>query len=120
MIRLFVWTGVIVLAVVPWMTYQPHSHWAKVVWIPFSTPPEITARDVLGNLLLYVPFGYLLSRAGSWRPALGTVCLVAAVLSIATELTQVYSHSRFPSATDVLLNVVGAVSGCLLSRNRQT
>lgn len=112
--RLAAWIGIIVLVVVPWGSYEPHPHWARVVWIPLSTPPALTVWDVGINLLLYGPFGYFFVRARpgrAWR-----VVAAAALLSAVTELTQVYSHGRFPSATDVLLNTVGAWAGYRLGR----
>ena len=42
----------------------------------------------------------------------------AVLLSSATEWTQVYSHTRFPSTTDVSCNVIGAVLGRLVADRR--
>jgi glycopeptide antibiotics resistance protein len=114
-LRVAGWTAVIVLVVVPWGgAYQPHPHWTRVVWIPFSTPPPLTAWDVVVNLLLYVPFGYLFARV---RPAWTWPVVSAAVLlSVATEFAQVYSHGRFPSITDVILNTAGAIAGLAVGR----
>jgi VanZ family protein len=39
---------------------------------------------------------------------------VALALSLAGEAVQIYTHSRFPSATDVVCNVIGAVAGAFL------
>lgn len=105
------WVVLILTIVVPWRDLQNHTHWAKVQWIPFVTPP-IKTLDVVGNVLLYVPFGFLFPR-GRWVPI-----AAALVLSVATEWTQLYSHSRFPSLTDVTCNVMGAAIGALLSRRR--
>jgi glycopeptide antibiotics resistance protein len=106
---LVLWTAVILLAVVPWTSYQDHSHWARVQWIPFVTPP-IKLRDLVANVLLYVPFGYWSMRLGA-RPRAWRGLVLAAVLSLGTEFTQVYSHGRFPSLTDVVCNVTGAWLG---------
>lgn len=38
---------------------------------------------------------------------------MAFVMSLLGEWSQVYSHSRFPSATDVVCNVIGAVAAAL-------
>jgi glycopeptide antibiotics resistance protein len=99
----------ICLCVVPWPDLQDHSHWFKVQWIPFVSPP-IKWQDLAANVALYWPFGYLFVRQArrlSWRWA--AVC--ALLLSVATEWTQLYSHSRFPSSTDVTCNVMGAAVG---------
>jgi glycopeptide antibiotics resistance protein len=110
---------IIAALVVPWESFEPHSHWSRVAWVPFSTPPPVTARDLIFNVLLYVPFGYLFARlrvGGSW---VVLTCLSGAVvLSCGTELLQVYSHGRFPSATDVVMNIAGAYVGLRLARRR--
>jgi glycopeptide antibiotics resistance protein len=113
---IFVCVLVIAGVVLPWSSFQPHSHWGRVVWLPFSTPPPLTARDVIVNVLLYVPFGFLYAwpRPGSARVFLWSA-VWAASLSIATEWTQVFSHARFPSATDVLLNTIGSAMGVALA-----
>jgi len=41
----------------------------------------------------------------------------AFVLSVTSEFTQVYSHWRFPSATDVSCNMIGAWFGVLCARH---
>ena len=111
---LVLWVGVILLVVVPWRSYQDHSHWARVQWIPFTTPP-IKARDIIGNILLYVPLGYWAMRRLGARHVWRAVAFGFA-LSVATEFTQVYSHGRFPSLTDVTNNVCGAWFGTRLGR----
>lgn len=91
-----------------------HSHWARVVWIPFLSPPY-RAFDIVANTLLYVPLGSSLTvglgRGGrrGWA-----VVGLAGLLSVGTEWTQLYSHGRWPSLTDVSCNVLGAWVGWLL------
>jgi glycopeptide antibiotics resistance protein len=105
---------------VPWTSAQDHAHWSRVVWVPFTTPPPLTIPDVLLNVVLYVPFGWIHARAGARRRPRGVSGAVgwAAALSLATEATQVYSHGRFPSMTDVTLNGLGALAGALAARRR--
>ena len=102
--------GLIFYFVLPWRSYQDHSHWQRVQWVPFASPP-VRLRDVIGNILLYVPFGFYttasIRRRGVWKWGMG--CALA--LALATELTQVYSHRRFPSMQDVLMNCLGAALG---------
>lgn len=104
----------------PWGSYQPHPHWSRVVWVPFTTPPPLTVPDVLLNVVLYAPFGWLSARRGAKGRARAAAWAVfwAVVLSAATEATQVYSHGRFPSMTDVTLNAAGALGGALAARRR--
>jgi glycopeptide antibiotics resistance protein len=113
---LTLWTVLIALAVVPWANYQHHSHWQRIGWIPFGSP-EVRLRDIILNVLLYAPWGYFCAR--SLRDGAGRIWLVigfAAALSITTEASQLYSHGRFPSATDVASNMLGAYAGAILAR----
>lgn len=114
--RLPLWTLVIAACVVPWWGFQWHSHWSRVSWWPFVTGP-LRLRDVAVNLLLYMPFGWFFVLGRPWArsrliAAVGTGLLV----SLFTELTQVYSHGRFPSATDVVMNTLGTLAGGLAAR----
>ncbi len=112
---LLLWTGVILLVVVPWTSYQDHTHWARVQWIPFVSFP-IKLSDIVGNVLLYVPFGYLSMQVGP-VPRAGRAVALAFLLSFSTEYSQLYSHGRFPSTTDLTCNVFGAWLG---TRRRAT
>jgi glycopeptide antibiotics resistance protein len=104
------WIALTVAVVVPWGDFQGHTHWRKVAWIPFVSPP-VRMTDVVGNVLLYVPFGYGYRRLFRNRSTIWPGMLLAATLSLATEATQLYSHWRFPSATDVSANLLGALCG---------
>src|SRR5262245_13299122 len=108
---LWSWILVVIVVVVPWTTFQNHTHWSNVTWIPFSRMP-MKWGDAIRNVLLYVPFGYLASRQKG-RIQLWRIAAYALALSVATEFTQVFSHGRFPSATDVTCNVAGAVLGAV-------
>lgn len=115
---LALWTGLVVLVVVPWGSFQDHTHWARVGWVPFLSLP-VSVGDILRNILLYLPWGYLYARQphdarGSvWRAA-----GYALALSVATEATQLLSHGRFPSTTDVTCNVAGAWGGAVWAHTR--
>ena len=114
-LRAFCWILVIVIGVVPWFSMTNHAHWPRIGWIPFSSPP-IRPRDIALNAALYLPLGFFWSprrATATWRHAAG-VALWACCLSAATELTQVYSHGRFPSMTDVTMNTLGAWAGAEL------
>jgi glycopeptide antibiotics resistance protein len=113
---LALWTGLIVLVVFPWFHYQNHTHWQRVAWIPFVSPP-IKIRDIVVNLLLYAPWGYFGARAMRSRQVWVVVAL-AAMLSLVTEWSQLYSHGRFPSATDLTCNILGACAGAMYERSR--
>ena len=97
----------------PWGDMVGHSHWTRVRWIPFKTGP-FRVLDIAGNLLLCVPIGaaagYLFSRG------VLAAALLSLAISVGAEVTQVYSHRRFPSGTDVFCNVAGAVAAAEVVR----
>ena len=98
----------------PWGDFQGHTHWHAVGWIPFVSPP-VRPLDVLQNVLLLVPLGFFSgvgARSGS--RALWTGLALAFAVSLAGEWTQLYSHGRFPSATDLSANLMGAALGAAI------
>jgi glycopeptide antibiotics resistance protein len=112
-LRLLLWVLVILVCVVPWLSFQDHPHWTRVNWVAFSQP--FRRRDILLNIALYVPIGLFWTRGASSRLRDVLTCsIAAAILSVATETTQIYSHSRFPSMTDLVTNTLGATLGALV------
>jgi glycopeptide antibiotics resistance protein len=107
-----VWSALIVAATVPWTSVVGHTHWQKVQWIPFRSPP-IKLFDVLVNVALYLPFGYQFVRAFPPRARAWQAAALAAALSLVVEWTQLYSHSRFPSVQDVVCNALGSWVGAI-------
>jgi glycopeptide antibiotics resistance protein len=117
--RTLAWAGLVVastlvlVAAFPWGDLQDHSHWSRIGWVPFVSRP-VRLGDMALNTLLCAPMGGLSGRLFR-RPLLMAFGLSLA-LSITAEWSQVYSHTRFPSATDVTCNVAGAVLAAALSR----
>ena len=104
------WAAAVLLATLPLGDFQNHTHWYKVGWIPFVTPP-VRVGDILGNVAMYVPFGLLQKRLSTRAKTVGIVAGDALLLSFFCETTQLYSHTRFPSSTDLVCNVLGAFIG---------
>jgi glycopeptide antibiotics resistance protein len=111
------WVVAIGLVSLPFESFQTHSHWDKIGWIPFYSWP-VRPLDIVQNILLYMPLGYLAVPAARPRThvSFSRVALEAFVLSLAMEVSQDFSHSRFPAATDLVCNVAGALLGALLGR----
>jgi glycopeptide antibiotics resistance protein len=105
-----VWCVAILLGSVPFIDAQTHPLWTRVRWIPFWT---WNVKDAVVNILLYVPLGFFFKRE---RHAVSTVVGFAAVLSLAAELSQLFSHSRFPATTDVVCNIIGASAGAFIAQ----
>ena len=108
--QIALWLIVIAIAAAtfPW-DWQDHPHWGKVAWVPFSTG-IVRPIDLLLNVALYFPLGFLLSSK-STRSRFATALVAGLLLSTLLELTQVWSHLRFPSATDIVMNVLGSLIG---------
>ena len=80
-----------------------------VEWAPELHKPT----DMLANFGYYVLFGVVATRLGA--TPLTAIC-AAAGFSLLTELSQIFSMSRHPSATDLVVNTAGAVAGVILIR----
>ncbi len=80
--------------------------WPSLTFLDTS----ISRSDITNNLLLYLPLGIALVRAGLPR------CIaVAGGLSVLAELLQFGYVSRDPSPVDVASNVTGALVGFVLA-----
>ena len=108
---LIVWLVLFALLVLPWRDLQDHPHWYKVAWIPFRSPVRLL--DIAVNVAAFVPFGVLAAlSSGTIRRWHWPLVLIAAfLLASGAEAAQLFSHWRFPSATDVASNVIGAALG---------
>lgn len=111
--------AVIAVADFPFNDAQSHPHWERVRWLPAYVSPAIHLRDVVGNLGLGVPAG--LSFAALYAASPAAAGLAVAPVALLAEWSQVYSHSRYPTASDVALNVAGAAiaAAMLAARLRQ-
>ena len=108
--------GAIGAMVLPLTNFQGHSHWAKVVWIPFGERSPALS-DVLANILLFIPFGLcaVQSRSGSSRKLTVQTTVFALLLSASGEFFQIFCHNRVPSMTDVCTNTFGAFLGATIA-----
>lgn len=97
-------------ATMPWHDFQTHTHWPRVQLIPFVTPP-VRLRDILVNIAMYWPLGFLFVRQSVHNRSWLGAAFFALGLSLLTEWTQLYSHSRFPSLTDTTCNIIGTILG---------
>lgn len=72
--------------------------------------------EILLNVMLFLPLGFVGRRLPGWgggRPAWWAV--VGGGLSLVGESAQLFLAGRYPTATDVLANAIGAVLGAWLS-----
>jgi VanZ family protein len=98
---------------------------ARVQLFPFQAGVKnFSLLDVVSNVLLFIPFGFLLSGSGvwnarrSWVLRVGTSGLLTLMFTAAIELGQLFSPGRTSSGIDVEAGVggalIGAVAACLL------
>ena len=121
------------------LTASPADAWRHLsdslqCW-PFVPHQHVSKADILSNLLLYVPAGFLLTACKSarrrrlrsipdGRGATLTAALASAGLCMAISATvesvQLFSQSRIASAQDLLMNSIGgamgALAGCICGR----
>ena len=72
------------------------------------------AREVILNVLLYMPLGYLLPFVSRKlrRPSL--ITLIGFLCSLATELGQMYSRLGYFQVDDLVCNTIGTLIGGLI------
>ena len=109
---------IIVVCSFPWWVESPE--FGRVRWIPFLDvlrSPHRMLRDAIANCLLYIPLGfaYARTRGDSGVALVCEAALVGLLLSVTCELYQVFSPVRFPTMTDVLMNVIGASVGASIA-----
>jgi VanZ family protein len=87
----------------------------------FFPPPQSVfdnrnrLRDAILNYVCFIPLGYFLDVFNRRRSPLTPVGVCAA-LSLTVELLQIVISTRFPSASDLLLNTLGAATGVWCGR----
>jgi glycopeptide antibiotics resistance protein len=114
--------AILAATLLPWSNFVGHAHWAQVQWVPFDGH-RLDWFDIAANVGLFVPFGYF---AGGFLSAVLPekktllVLVAATLLSTSAEFLQIYSHSRFPSATDICCNLLGAALGLMLAAGRSS
>ncbi len=112
------------LLIVAYASLQPFRDWRVPpgeLWsfITGPWPRYITGRDVLINILAYVPLGFLLAagfrlRFGP-RAAVLLAAAGAAAFSLGMECVQVFLPARIASNIDLLTNGTGGLVGALLA-----
>jgi VanZ family protein len=76
-------------------------------------PAGWTADDLLLNVVLFVPLGFLVERQGGGRWTPGRVVLAGLCLSLMIEVTQLFIPGRWSSVSDLVANTTGAWLGAL-------
>lgn len=69
-----------------------------------------TATNLLGNVLIFLPFGFFMAMASKYRSFLSTV-IYSFALSLTIELSQLFMKVGCFDVDDLLLNTIGGMMG---------
>lgn len=81
-------------------------YWKKIGW-------QLAALNLFGNLLAFVPFGFLVALIGCSRPRFWKAFVASFGLSLAIELTQLLAKIGSCDVDDLFLNTLGGILGYL-------
>ncbi len=101
----------------------PFSGWLPagnmLAFLTAPWPRYIIRSDIIINLLVYLPLGFLIARALRHRLRTGlaiiAACLLCLLLSLTMESLQALLPERVSSRLDLLLNGLGGLGGALLA-----
>ena len=69
-----------------------------------------TATNLLGNVLIFLPFGFFMAMASKYRSFLSTL-IYSFALSLTIELSQLFMKVGCFDVDDLLLNTIGGMLG---------
>ena len=122
--RLVGYFTVTYLALVIYTSLYPFSEWRAPaqevrIFLTAPWPAYFTWTDLTINVLAYIPAGALLTLVFMpfWRGAAAATLatILATLLSLAIEVTQVFLPGRIPSNADLLCNAIGAFLGATVA-----
>jgi len=76
-----------------------------------DTPASVAFENIAGNLLLFVPVGFLLPMLFVRLRSIPGLGWRAAVISATIEILQTFTRSRAFDVDDIILNTLGALAG---------
>lgn len=79
-----------------------------------NSPPDYIRNTVL-NIILFMPFGFLLPAVWKEYRSLKTVALAGLLLSLFIEILQIFTF-RLTDVDDLITNTAGSVAGYYISR----
>ena len=100
---------------------RSQGHFSDVTFLPFRTIrtqlahglERSEARQMIGNVALFVPLGFLLPFAVGTCRRLWVVLAIAAATSVSIEGLQLVLPGHATDVDDVILNTIGAAVGYL-------
>ena len=95
--------------------YVPHRPtWADPLHLLTVWPRRLSSSDVVGNVLLFVPLGWLIPGLARRTSALLAWALAAVAYAWFFQYLQFWFPSRDPSGSDATFNTLGLAIGLLL------
>ncbi|MBS0291341.1 MAG: VanZ family protein [Proteobacteria bacterium] len=97
--------------------FTANGQWPRQMAALFSRPDLHMSRgDLVGNLLLFAPYGFVASLIGNGRAAgaaarLASWLALGLVLALVLQLAQLWLPSRVAAMSDVLANLGGMLLG---------
>ncbi|MCV2217547.1 VanZ family protein [Thauera sp. Sel9] len=87
-------------------------------FIALFTSPELAMErgDLVGNLLLFAPYGFIAALHARMKPALMRLLWLGAALALILQTVQLWLPSRVPALGDVVINIAGMVMGVAAAR----
>ena len=100
--------------------YRLHHAWSY--W-PFNPRARISGSDVVSNLALYMPWGFLIATSFRLRNmgrlmSMSLAILACSLLSFSVEMGQFWMISRTASVSDWLLNTISGIFGASIAAAR--
>lgn len=96
---------------VNWQPFNTIKHYIRI--IPY-VDINIILTNLLGNIVVFIPLGYLLPSLSMFFRNWLKIIIVSCILSMVIEVTQGYLQIGVLDVDDVILNVLGGLSGYII------
>jgi glycopeptide antibiotics resistance protein len=94
--------------------FVPHTPSIDDVRALFAFPAEVSRGDIVGNILLFIPFGSVLVAVARLPTQVFLSLAAASLFALAIQYVQFWFPSRVPSSLDALCNIAGLLVGWVL------
>ena len=123
--------GIIGLTIFPIMVINNPEDYTEFYvrnnYIPFSSINDLLEHDyymvplqnILGNILLFMPFGFMLTLKFKRMNSLFSVSLIGFTCSLLIEVIQLNLPNRAFDTDDIILNTLGTSLGLLMYKLRR-
>lgn len=79
----------------------------------YDTNRGLFMYNIVGNILIFVPFGYLVNLL--FKGKVNTTIFIGVVLCLLFEVAQLYLHIGIFDVDDIMLNTIGTIIGAMLA-----